>query len=419
MDRNILNEELYRIKNLFDHQRGVVISEQRKSSGDLRGARDSKYKQTDSPNWKGRSKGDIDLSNPYGRYSTNVGYGDGQYTLTSTSSLPRLKSEGKVEGGSTPPEIILEPLNLSESSFPYPDNMIGPKFDRYPDANSVYEKFINNLSDFINNGGLNKITSIDIQGTADSARPTLDVPSGYSKLDHDLVGDSQPYGGEKDDSKRNQYLADNRAKVLGNMIVSKIKKLTEKDITDKIKILPGINYYGQSSKRGETFKKVTVTPNYSVLKVPVGDKPGVEIPQKSGSSQTEETKTFLDLTEYGSKMIPAKIINQDKGRVIAIDRKISDENNLVSKGGGILPIWTSEGMNGKSILKGEIKGDEFFADGISFGKIVYITPGEVSPDYESTAESTTRYITKGRPVVIGGDNNYDFVEIIKFAFSEL
>ena len=46
-------------------------------------------------------------------------------------------------------------------------------------------------------GGLITLKKINIQGSADSARPTEDVPSGYDGLDHpDGI-----YGGETDDTE--------------------------------------------------------------------------------------------------------------------------------------------------------------------------------------------------------------------------
>lgn len=406
MNSRILNEELYKMKHLFGYQRGVVISEQ----------------EYNSPNWKGKSKGDMDLTNPYGKYAINVGYKEGKYTLTSASEAPGLEQETPVTPDPKKPDTVLSPLDLSDNAFPYPDNMIGPKFDKFPEADTVYKKFIEDLTSFLEEGGEKNITSLNIQGTADSARPTLDIPKGYSSLDHNLAGDNTPYGGEKDDAKRNLYLANNRAKVLGNMIVKEILELTGIDLSNKIKYLNGISYFGQPDKRGFEFKKVTVTPVYKTLTVvePTTATTASTV-VTSGSSETKtESTTYLDLTKYGSKKIPAKMITRGADKVIAISRKVSDENNLLNiKEGGILPLWTVEGLNQKSTVRGEIKNDELFVDNISFGKIQYINPDEISNVYDNRAESTTRYITTGRPVIVGGDENNDFVRILKFAFSEL
>ncbi len=403
MNSRILNEELYKMKHLFGYQRGVVISEQ----------------EYDSPNWRGKSKGDMDLTNPYGKYAINVGYEGKKYTLTSISQAPRITSEKKVETFEKPGDVTLQKLDLSKNAFPYPDNMIGPKFESFPEAQKVYENFVMSLRDFINAGGINNIKSIKIQGTADAARPTLDVPKGYSSLDHSLVGDNSPYGGLKSDLERNQYLADNRAKVLGNMIIDRIKKETGVDISSKIQYIKGINYFGQQDKRGFEFKKVTVEPDYTQLsrKEKVGQ---TTTGSSSNSTATPESNSFIDLTQFGSKKIPVKMINRAGGQVAAIARKVSDENKLLNiKEGGFLPLWTVEGLNQKSTVRGEIRNGELFVDNTSFGKIVYIDPSEISTDYDNRSESTTRYVTVGRPVIIGGDENYDFVRTLKFAFSEL
>jgi hypothetical protein len=403
MNQILLNEELYKMKHLFGYKKGVVISEQ----------------EYNSPDWRGKSKGDLDLTNPYGKYAINVGYEGRKYTLTSISQAPRLKSEKKIETFEKPGDVVIQKLDLSKNAFPYPDNMIGPKFESFPEAKTAYEKFIASLIVFIEGGGINNINSIKIQGTADAARPTLDIPKGYSSLDHSLVGDKTPYGGLKGDSERNQYLADNRGKVLGNLIIERVKKDTGVDISQKIQYIKGINYYGQQDKRGFEFKKVTVEPDYTPLNK--REKSGQPTSGTSSTaSTTPESSTFIDLTGFGSKNIPAKMINRGAGQVAAIPRKVSDENKLLDiKGGGVLPLWTTEGLNQKSTVKGEIKNGDLFVDNISFGKITFVNPNEISSDYDSRAESTTRYVTVGRPVIVGGDENYDFVRILKFAFSEL
>ena len=137
---NIINEELYRMKYLFGYQRGVVISEQDDPFED---------QALQQYNWKGKKKGLMDLTNPQGMYAFNVGYEGGKYTLTSASEAIRVTSKGEEKTTTTPPEIVKEPvlseLNLVGSAFPYPDNMVKPKFDSFPEAKKVYDQFIQSI----------------------------------------------------------------------------------------------------------------------------------------------------------------------------------------------------------------------------------------------------------------------------------
>ena len=400
------------MKYLFGYQRGVVISEQ-----GLYGIREAvNPPEYDPPNWKGKSKGKMDLKNSDGKYAINVGYQGGKYTLTSMSEVPKITSEKKLETFEKPTNIILRKLDLSKNAFPYPDNMIGPKFESFPEAQKVYEVFIMSLKNFINAGGIDNLKSIKIQGTADAARPTLDVPKGYSSLDHSLVGDNSPYGGLKSDLERNQYLADNRAKVLGNMIIDRIKKETGVDISSKIQYIKGINYFGQKDKRGFEYKNVIVEPDYTQLikKEKAGQ---TTTDSSSDSTATTESNSFIDLTQFGSKKIPVKMIRDSKNNLIAaIAKKDTDENKLFLD--GFLPYWKVS-LNDKFSVKGEIKDDELFVDNISFGRIEFINPNEKSTVYDNMSDTTTRYVTVGRPVIVGGDENFDFVRTLKFAFSEL
>ena len=142
------------MKYLSNHERGVVISENKR----------------DETDWKKGTSGKINLQsspiNGISRLAYNIGYEGGSYYMSNSSKLPNLyEEETKSE------TYTLKGFDFKNTSFPYPDNMIGPKFDDYPAEKSIYDNFIDELSRFINNGGLNNITSIKIQGTADAAAP--------------------------------------------------------------------------------------------------------------------------------------------------------------------------------------------------------------------------------------------------------
>ena len=298
---NIINEELYRMKYLFGYQRGVVISEQDDPFED---------QALQQYNWKGKKKGLMDLTNPQGMYAFNVGYEGGKYTLTSASEAIRVTSKGEEKTTTTPPEIVKEPvlseLNLVGSAFPYPDNMVKPKFDSFPEAKKVYDQFIQSILDFLKSADLTKMGKFTIQGTADSARPTLDIPKGYSKLDHP----GELYDGKKDPNEMNQYLADTRASELGKIIIQDVLDKTGVDISKNIVYEKGINYYGQQGIRGFEYKNVTVTPSQKTVSVSQPDKIVSTVPSvSSGSTSTEGPKvveTFFDLSPWGGSLVPMK-----------------------------------------------------------------------------------------------------------------
>ena len=144
---------------------------------------------------------------------------------------------------------------LGDGSLPFADNMVTPAWDKFPNAKSKFDDLITKIADFIAKGGFDYIKSITIQGSADSARPTEDVPHGYDSLDHpDGI-----YGGETDDFKRNQYLADTRAKQYALAIINAVKEETEKDLSSKFIYKKGLNYFGSEGKeRGPEFRSITL-----------------------------------------------------------------------------------------------------------------------------------------------------------------
>jgi len=381
MKKQLLSEELGRIKYLFNHERGVVISE---NIGNR-------------PDWKGKIdlSGRIEYYGTYGTVATDVKYKGGDYYMTTLTKLPEIYTEQ-----TNKPRIkknpTLEGFSLINDNFPYPDNMIGPKFQNFIDAKQVYDEFIFKLREFIEQGGLNNITKIKIQGMADAASPNTSVPNGYTSLDHNLVGDSAPYGGLTDKNDMNQYLADNRAKVLGQMIVTKISESTGVDISSKMEY-SGINYYGQPDKRGEQYRAVKVEPIFTDLEVVTsGDT------MSSATSVKTSEIYYVDLSEYG---FPNKLAEKKDGG-IAIKE--------VDLEGIELPSWDGQRLNKKQNVNGEIIGDELTVDKLSFGKL--ISKEDANFDrYIDRGNDSTKYVTKGRPVITNIRDGYVFIKILRFA----
>ena len=410
MRKEIISEELYRMKYLFGYQRGVVISEQD----------DDPFATNELArfDWRGKKKGLIDLTNPQGMYAFNVGYEGNNYTLTSASEAIRMTSSGEKESTQTPPSVTKEPvltnLNLQGSAFPYPDNMVQPKFESFPEAKKVYDSFIQSIVDFLKVSDTSKMGTFTIKGTADSARPTLDIPKGYTSLDHP----GQLYDGKKTPNEMNQYLADTRASELGKIIVKDVLDKTGTDISKNITYEKGINYYGQEGKRGFEFKNVTVTPSQTsvTIKEPDNVTPGKEGNQTSSSSvQTPKVvETFFDLSPWGGgKQIPMKRLKN--GDYVISTNYIMDNQLFVKGGGGILNLWDTTGLNEQGEVKAEIKGNEFFANGLSFGTLMSTDTQEA--EYQYQAESTTKFVTKSRPMITGIRDGNAVIRLIRFALT--
>ena len=385
MKKQLLSEELGRIKYLFNHERGVVISENNANSTD----------------WNGKQRGMVNFLSPDLNVATNVKYEGQTYNMTTLTLLPKLE---EVVTNSNNREIIptLRELELTNDIFPYPDNMIGPKFDAYPEAQTLYNSFIESLVTFINGGGINNITSIKIQGTADSATPNTRIPRPYDSLDHNLVGDTVPYDGERDKKERNQYLADNRAKVLGQMIVTNVSASTGVDISSKIQYLPSINYYGEGEeKRGKKYRGVSVVPEYTPLQI---TQPGDEL---TGGSESKETiRKFVDLSMYG---MDSELSAEVKNDLIAI--KTLDFEKIAKD----VPVYYKGALNNQQTPNGEIKNNELLVGGISFGAFIKIENDELNQFYDRRVDSNTKYVTIGKPVVVSKDSEYKYIKILRFA----
>jgi len=403
MKKQLLSEELGRIKYLFNHERGVVISENRGK---------------DKSDWGNGTSGKINLlptPNPIDgtmSVATNILYNNRTYNMSVGSKLPNL-SENPEEF-----EVItVDGFRFTDDSFPYPDNMIGPKFDDYPLSKGLYDTFIDKLTTFINRGGLNNITSIKMQGTADSASPNQKIPrkpeqegqegptESYGSLDHNLVGDSTPYGGDTNPETMNLYLANNRAKVLGQMIISAISGSTGQDITSKIAYEPGINYYGQEGKRGKEYRGVSVNPDYEPLRVRING-PSV----RNNENQESTTLTFIDLSDYGMDgKLPA--IQKDRNTTAV---KISDlPENLKD-----MPEYIRGTLYGQQQVDGKIDGSKLLINNTSFGNFIEIRPEDMGQVYDR-AETSTKYITEGKLVKNGGDAEYVYIRILKFSLKEI
>lgn len=309
-----------------------VIEEQRRSGGQLIGSKKRKVpkKDNESSDWKGKNRGTLNfdsMGSDRRPASLAVNVGPEGFTIKMHNDQGKL-----IQPITGQDEIItLEEYNISGLSLPYADNMVKPYFDKYPDAQKVFDEIVTKFVAYINAGGGPKLTNVTIKGSADSARPTLDVPSGYSQLDHP---DSKPYNGETDPYKMNQYLADKRAEEYANVLKSAIKEKTGFDLS--ITVLQGDNYYGQQGKRGEEYRKITLSPNAETLTVPNPSQtttPGKRdenqnIPYyvdyyKDGQSYTAKGYRVVD--PKGNSFVSISSENREKLGTPAFDGKMSSK----------------------------------------------------------------------------------------------
>ena len=267
-----------------------IVKKVIKEQGDLTGARKKfskrdrkKYEQKGrSENWNQEVSGSLNFDvNPTNPLAVNVG--EGNYDIR---YITKLVGGGKaIPGKETPPDVVITipTYDIAGSSLPYADNMVMPYFDKFPDAQEQFRNIVETFKEYINAGGGDKLTNVTIKGSADSGTPTLQVPSGYSKLDHPSA---KPYNGKTDPKEMNQYLANTRANQYARALINDIKEKTGFDL--KINVLEGDNFYGQGDgKRGEEFRKITLEPNaeqHSVkneLKIDGEKTPGKNIKNES------------------------------------------------------------------------------------------------------------------------------------------
>jgi hypothetical protein len=333
-----------------------VIEEQRrrvqKDKGENRGVPNrKKYKSPIVPDWNGKLKGKIEFEslNDMALIATNISKNGYDMRVHSNLTKSVLKGTPKEPGK---PTKTLETIVIPGSSLPYADNMVKPDFVKYPEAKAVFDDIAQKISTYINAGGGDKLTNVTIKGSADSARPTTKVPKGYTSLDHP---GGTPYGGKTDPNEMNQYLADTRASEYANALKTSIKELTNFDLN--ITVLPGDNYYGQEGKRGEEFRKITLTPNAPPLDSPT------EIPAPEVDNTTEELKFISE---------PAIITYSHDGVSEDIDGYIVKEN---PNGGQFIGI-SREKFETLSIpsfdgtMKAKIeRGKDLYVDGFFVGPL--------------------------------------------------
>ena len=320
--------------------------------------------QSYTPNWGGKNKGSLNFRQPG---SPPPPLADGvtrkKYKLYNYSKISKYVTSGEeiTTTDQTFTSITLPDydIGLIESSFN--DNQIHPDFDHHTKAKEEFDEIVERLEDYINAGGVENLTNMTIQGSADSAKPTL---SGH---DHG----SNPYDGITNSSKRNQWLSDKRAQNYASLIIKEIKENTGKDIT--IDVLPGNNYYGQSGKRGLKWRSIEFKSNAPTY-TPTAPDPVI-------NKNTEKTET-PPTTKMSNATITISGLNKKEeveGFIYSDDKGYKGPailSNTIGGWGQTRPV-TEDGLwNDKSTTTAHIKGNILNVDGMDIGDFKPYNAGE-------------------------------------------
>ena len=190
------------------------------------------------------------------------------------------------------PPTITPSLDFEGTNFPYPDNIITPNWTGAKEAKANFDVFIVGVVGYFKLDPVqakNNFKSIAIEGAADIANATLDIPTGYTKLDHN-------YGGAK---PNNEFLAENRAIKMKEEIN---KALTGKLTPELVTFITGkiTTTFKTGLPRGKRYVKITtVSTSYNVTTpgatTPGTNTPGTDIPGKVGASgKTSNTYSVLN-----------------------------------------------------------------------------------------------------------------------------
>jgi hypothetical protein len=282
-----LNEELNRMKGLmnFDISQNShdVLSEQLFDK-DRRKFRKAKRKSKKSrgdgnitinssqANWGGGNKGNVYLPLEEKGLPAAFNIGEERGMIIGAESSNFIVAKDKFDppvytAYTDDPGYTIDEFNVGEILDVYSDNMVMPRLKNA----SVLDEFnniVNQFVEYINAGGLDKLNNVTIQGQADSANPTWDVPSGYNKLDHKYGGIKKKSQSEYTDDEldeMNTFLARERAFNFKMALINAIKEQTGKKI--EIKELTPINHRGQDGKRGGKYRSILLKPNAPIHKV--------------------------------------------------------------------------------------------------------------------------------------------------------
>ena len=295
-------------------------------------------KSIDAADWKGGNSGTILIDHVLFPNAKNVGIGNGYlwYGINEkfNSELATVDD--------TPPddpkpgtEITVEVFNVNDIGNTYLNNMVKPNLvgKNLADFNRLAEQF----SNYIKAGGLEKLTNVTMQGSADASIPSWSGPNGET-IDHNYGGIKfQKNPKPKVLEEMNLYLAEFRAINYSNLLIDKIKELCGETI--KIIQLPPISYLNQPEKKGKEYRSVILTPNAptieinDIIPIPIDGPEDIKDIKKVYTDTLGSVPININITIDG---IIYKLGNETDGSVNAIktktgyyiSKRIIDSNNI-------------------------------------------------------------------------------------------
>ena len=187
---------------------------------------------------------------------------------------------------------------------------------------TYFNRLAEQFSNYIKAGGLEKLTNVTMQGSADASIPSWSGPNGET-IDHDYGGIKiQKNPKPKVLEEMNLYLAEFRAINYSNLLIAKIKELCGETIT--INQLPPISYLNQPEKKGKQYRSVILTPNAppieinDIIPIPIDGPEDIKDIKKVYTDTIGSVPININITIDG---IIYKLGNETDGSVNAIKTK--------------------------------------------------------------------------------------------------
>jgi hypothetical protein len=302
--------------------------------------RDKIEQDINSANWGGKDTGSMIVQSKYpaayncGNYLGFLWMGSEAKFNVGKPSLPEYQP---VYSGDSKPGDTIDDFEIGKDFKVYKDNMVKPKiYDEGP-AKVQFEEIVNEFVKYIINGGFDKLTNVTIQGRADSANPTWDIPAGETALDHNYGGIRKKSSYTDDElDEMNLYLARERARNYKNKLIEAIKKETGKTIS--IKELEPISYRGQVGKRGGQWRSISLMANAPILTIvdvdPVKLQKYNDYIKTKNEKQKELDSGYYPVTvDIGTTVGMVTVDFDADGVPLAINRKeLANSGNYTTEG---------------------------------------------------------------------------------------
>jgi hypothetical protein len=302
--------------------------------------REKMEQNINSANWRGKNTGSMMIQSIYPA-AYNCGNYLGYLWIGSKGNFnigkPSLPEYQPVYSGDTTTGDTIDNFNIGQDFKVYKDNMVQPKIFEEGPAKEQFDKIVEDFVIYIQNGGFDKLTNVTIQGRADSANPTWDIPAGETSLDHNYGGIKRKSSYTEDElDEMNIYLARERARNYKNKLIEAIKNRTGKEIT--IKELEPISYRGQIGKRGGQWRSINLMANAPKLEIinvdPVKLQKYNDYIKTRDEKQKQLDSGYYPITaEIGTSVGIVTVSTDTDGAPLVINRKeLANSGNYTTEG---------------------------------------------------------------------------------------